>query len=105
MAHRGDHSVEELAYDMAPEGDVMHIAAVARETLAEVDVPADVIELASRLCMRLGTDGLRGELTLIRAARAVASLEAAPLPDAVRAEILTLAREAGKPSKAKGSRQ
>ena len=28
-----------------------------------------------RLCMALGTDGLRGELTLMRAARAVASLD------------------------------
>ena len=31
--------------------------------------------MAARLCMALGTDGLRGEMTLIRAARAVASLE------------------------------
>ncbi|MFZ8252570.1 magnesium chelatase ATPase subunit I, partial [Staphylococcus aureus] len=30
---------------------------------------------AAQLCMALGTDGLRGELTLIRAARAVAALE------------------------------
>jgi magnesium chelatase subunit I len=37
-------------------------------------VSADIIELATQLCLRLGTDGLRGELTLIRAARAVASL-------------------------------
>ncbi len=27
------------------------------------------------LCIKLGTDGLRGELTLIRAARALAALE------------------------------
>jgi len=30
---------------------------------------------AAKLCIALGTDGLRGELTLIRAARAVAALE------------------------------
>jgi len=57
------------------DGQVRRRIAKARELIADVDVPADVIELASRLCMRLGTDGLRGELTLIRAARAVASLE------------------------------
>jgi magnesium chelatase subunit I len=57
------------------DGQVRRRITRAREILAEVDVPSDVIELASQLCMRLGTDGLRGELTLIRAARAVASLD------------------------------
>lgn len=47
----------------------------ARENLAEVDTPGEIIEAAARLCMQLGTDGLRGELTLIRAARALASLD------------------------------
>ena len=47
----------------------------ARERLADVDVPDATLELAARLCMALGTDGLRGELTLIRAARAWAALE------------------------------
>ena len=35
------------------------------------------MESAARLCMQLGTDGLRAELTLIRAARALASFEQA----------------------------
>jgi magnesium chelatase subunit I len=39
-----------------------------------VDVPDAVLEQGARLCMALGTDGLRAELTLLRAARAVASL-------------------------------
>jgi magnesium chelatase subunit I len=47
----------------------------ARAGLPSVDVPVPVLEAAARLCMHLGTDGLRGELTLIRAARALASLE------------------------------
>jgi magnesium chelatase subunit I len=34
-----------------------------------------MLELAATLCMRLGTDGLRGELTLVRAARALAALD------------------------------
>ena len=47
----------------------------ARAHLAEVEVPDAVLERAARLCMALGTDGLRGELTLLRAARACAALE------------------------------
>jgi magnesium chelatase subunit I len=47
----------------------------AKERLPEVEVPDETLERASQLCMKLGTDGLRGELTLIRAARAYAALE------------------------------
>jgi magnesium chelatase subunit I len=47
----------------------------ARERLPGVRVPDVVLERAAQLCMKLGTDGLRGELTLVRAARAAAALE------------------------------
>ncbi len=47
----------------------------ARERLESVKVPDAALERAARLCMSLGTDGLRGELTLVRAARAFAALE------------------------------
>lgn len=47
----------------------------ARKRLPEVVVPDAALERAAKLCMALGTDGLRGELTLMRAARALASLE------------------------------
>ncbi len=47
----------------------------ARTRLPNVLVPDEALEHAARLCMALGTDGLRGELTLIRAARAVAALD------------------------------
>jgi magnesium chelatase subunit I len=50
----------------------------AKERLADVEVPDSALERASSLCMKLGTDGLRGELTLIRAARAFAALEGDP---------------------------
>jgi magnesium chelatase subunit I len=53
-----------------------HIVA-ARKHLADIELPDAVLEAAARLCMQLGTDGVRGELTLIRAARAVASYEQA----------------------------
>lgn len=47
----------------------------ARARLADIAVPDGTLERAASLCMALGTDGLRGELTLIRAARAVAALQ------------------------------
>jgi magnesium chelatase subunit I len=49
----------------------------ARARLAEIETPDAVLESAAKLCMQLGTDGLRAELTLIRAARAFASFEQA----------------------------
>jgi magnesium chelatase subunit I len=47
----------------------------ARKRLPDVEVEDTVLENAARLCMALGTDGLRGELTLLRAARALAALD------------------------------
>jgi magnesium chelatase subunit I len=48
--------------------------AAARKKLPKVDVPDAMLELGSRLCQAVGADGLRGELTLLRAARAAAAL-------------------------------
>ncbi len=48
-----------------------------RKRLEAVAMPEGVLEQAARLCMALGTDGLRGELTLMRAARALAALDGA----------------------------
>jgi magnesium chelatase subunit I len=45
----------------------------ARKRLPDVQVPDTVLERAAQICMALGTDGLRGELTLMRAARAYAA--------------------------------
>jgi magnesium chelatase subunit I len=47
----------------------------ARERLPTVSVSDAALERAAQLCMKLGTDGLRGELTLVRAARALAAFE------------------------------
>jgi magnesium chelatase subunit I len=47
----------------------------ARERLAEVTVSDDMLMLCARLCQQLGTDGLRSELTLLRATRAFAALQ------------------------------
>ena len=46
-----------------------------RALLPQVDTPDGVLDAATRLCLRLGTDGLRAELTLLRAARALAAFE------------------------------
>ncbi len=57
------------------DGAIRRKVGKARERLPEMELGPEVLELAAELCMALGTDGLRGELTLIRAARALASLE------------------------------
>ena len=59
------------------DGRLRRRIAAARGRLDAVAVPDAVLEDAARLCVALGTDGLRGELTLVRAARAVAALEGA----------------------------
>jgi magnesium chelatase subunit I len=47
----------------------------ARSLLKTITTPDPVIEFASTLCIALGVDGLRGELTLMRTARALAALQ------------------------------
>ncbi|AHF04728.1 magnesium chelatase ATPase subunit I [Marichromatium gracile] len=57
------------------DGKVRRQIQKARELLPNVEVPDATLERAGELCMKLGTDGLRGELTLIRAARGLAALQ------------------------------
>ena len=47
----------------------------ARKAVNEVEVPDAVLARAAELCISLKTDGLRGQLTLMRAARALAAFE------------------------------
>ncbi|MFX4223273.1 MAG: magnesium chelatase ATPase subunit I [Thalassobaculum sp.] len=47
----------------------------ARKSLASVEVGDAALERAAEICMALGTDGLRGELILMRSARALAALD------------------------------
>jgi magnesium chelatase subunit I len=47
----------------------------ARKRLGNVSVPDIALERAAELCIALKTDGLRGQLTLTRAARALAAYE------------------------------
>ena len=59
-----------------PEDDaVLAQLASAQKRILTIKTSDDVLEQGSRLCMAIGADGLRGELTLLRAARALAALE------------------------------
>jgi magnesium chelatase subunit I len=49
--------------------------AAARRGLGTIDAPTAILEATARLCMAIGADGLRGELTILRAARVLAALE------------------------------
>lgn len=49
----------------------------ARQSLHKIKTPEAVLRLCAELSLALGTDGLRGELTLLRASRALAAFEAA----------------------------
>ncbi|MBX9927000.1 MAG: ATP-binding protein, partial [Hyphomicrobiaceae bacterium] len=61
----------------------------ARAAIADVEVPETALDDAARLCIALKTDGVRGELTIIRASRALAAFEGAPA--VTRAHIRRLA--------------
>ena len=45
----------------------------ARKVLPQVETPDAILRDCAELCIALGSDGLRGELTLLRAARALAA--------------------------------
>jgi magnesium chelatase subunit I len=72
------------AYEQDPDGfaetyraadaKVARSIAAARKALSDVNVPDALLERAASLSIALGTDGLRGELTMMRAARALAAL-------------------------------
>lgn len=76
------------AYDRDPDGfmavwagrerSLRRRISAARRRLATVETPDSALASAAGLCMAVGTDGLRAELTLIRAARALAAFEHRP---------------------------
>ncbi|WP_456236328.1 ATP-binding protein [Aurantiacibacter marinus] len=61
----------------AEENKVLRQIARGQTKLAKLEVPDDVLTDAANLCMAVGADGLRGELTLMRSARALAALRGA----------------------------
>ena len=73
-----DRDAQAVLARWAPAGERLRDeVARGRAALSEVEVPDAILEQAAELCLSLGTDGLRGELTLMRAARALAALEGA----------------------------
>jgi len=55
--------------------EIRELISASRKRLAFVTIEDQMLELMSSLCMAIGADGLRGELTLMRAARAAAALD------------------------------
>lgn len=53
------------------------LIAAARKRIDGVKISDSTLALISQLCMTLGADGLRGELTVMRAARSAAALDGA----------------------------
>jgi magnesium chelatase subunit I len=71
-----ERGAEAFADDWAAaEAKTLKRIAKGKALLPSVEMPEAVLAAASRLCMAVGADGLRGELTLMRAARAVAALD------------------------------
>ena len=60
------------------DGTVRRRILEAQAAVHDTEVPDAVVSKAAELCMALGTDGLRGELTLVRAARALAAYDGQP---------------------------
>jgi magnesium chelatase subunit I len=59
----------------AEEARLRRRVVAARKRLPLVEISDEVREAAATLCVSLGADGLRGEMTLLRAARAQAALD------------------------------
>ncbi len=73
-AFERDRAAFATAWEPA-EAELRGRIAAARALLGTVVVADGVLEQAAALCLGLGTDGLRAELTLLRAARALAAFE------------------------------
>ncbi len=61
----------------AADADLRAAIVAARAALPKVETPEGVLHDCAALCIALGSDGLRGELTLLRTARAQAAFEGA----------------------------
>ena len=59
------------------DGKLRRLIVAAREALDGIATPDQALSDCAELCLALGSDGLRGELTLLRAARALAAFEGA----------------------------
>lgn len=71
-AYETDHAAFMLRWQ-AEDAAIRDRILKGREALKSLTTPADALEDIARLCLALGSDGLRGELTLLKAARAFAA--------------------------------
>ena len=60
------------------EAKVRNAILAARAALKSIKSPKKILRDCAELCVNLGADGLRGELTLLRASRALAAYEGKP---------------------------
>jgi len=72
-AHERDSAAFAAKWRRSDRRTLRRIAA-ARKAIPDVEVPKETMRDAAELCVAVGADGLRGELTLMRAARAAAAL-------------------------------
>ncbi|WP_135506149.1 magnesium chelatase ATPase subunit I [Roseovarius aestuariivivens] len=64
-----------LAYWQAEDARIRDAILAARQALRDTKATDDLLRDCAQLAVALGTDGLRGELTLLKAARALAAYE------------------------------
>ncbi len=70
-----------MAHWQAEDTQIRDAILAARAALRQTDAPESILRDCAQLALSLGTDGLRGELTLLRAARALAAYEGAAAVD------------------------
>ncbi|WP_299740211.1 magnesium chelatase ATPase subunit I [uncultured Roseobacter sp.] len=73
-AFESDHAAFMAHYE-AEDAKVRETILKARKRLPKINTPASILEDCATLCIALGSDGLRGELTLLRTARALAAYQ------------------------------
>lgn len=73
-AFESDHDAFMTHY-MAQDAKIRDTILKARKALSKITTPDAILEDCATLCIALGSDGLRGELTLLRAARALAAFQ------------------------------
>lgn len=64
-----------LRYGSLHESEIQRKLVAARKKVESATLSDEIMERAAALCLALQTDGLRGQLTLMRAARALAAFE------------------------------
>lgn len=74
-----DRAPETIMAEYGPQNDALRYRIVsARAALPEIETTENILRDCAELCVALGSDGLRGELTLLRTARALAAFDAVP---------------------------